>query len=245
MNRRTLKTSRKMYKPLPDSSALDYNRIYDVIDEVVGTKKIAYKDAERFMYQYKDAMRNYGFIRERYDYLSAPDEYMETTVLQNPERALLVKEARGGELPGVKWLLDISTRECLQMRTTVGRLICMLKDEKQRLIMTAHYICMADWKHISAVFGHQDRWAKDIHVNAMKTIDGLFRHGDWYAPDRAADQEIDILIREWRIAERRWYEAQEQKWLAAMDTITAAGASGGGDDMAVSVTDTDEIRRGA
>jgi len=211
MDRRVMKTSQMLYKPLQNGSSLDYNRIYDVIDEVVGTKKIAYKDAERFMYQYKDAMRNYAFIRDRYDYLSAPDEYMETVVLRNPERALMVKEAHGGELPGVKWLLDISARECLRMRTAVGRLICMLKDEKQRLVMTAHYICMADWKHISAVFGHQDRWAKDIHVKAMKVVDGLFRNGDWYAADHAADQEIDILIREWKIAERRWLLAQKER----------------------------------
>ena len=102
MDRRVMKTSKMLYKPLPNGSALDYNRIYDVIDEVVGTKKIAYKNAERFMFQYKDAMRNYAFIRDRYDYLSAPDEYMETVVLRNPERALMVKEAHGGELPGVK-----------------------------------------------------------------------------------------------------------------------------------------------
>ena len=103
MDRRALKTSHMMYKPLPDGSPLDYNRIHDVIDEVVGTKKIAYK-----------------------------------AVLRNPERALMVKEAHGGELPGVKWLLDISAMECLRLRTAVGRLICMLKDEKQRLVMTAH-----------------------------------------------------------------------------------------------------------
>lgn len=87
----------------------------------------------------------------------------------------------------------------------------MLKDERQRLVMTAHYICMADWKHISAVFGHQDRWAKDIHVKAMKVIDGLFRSDDWYAADHAADREIDILIREWKIAERRWMLTQKAR----------------------------------
>ena len=102
------------------------------------------------------------------------------------------------------------------MRTAVGRLICMLKDEKQRLVMTAHYICMADWKHVSAVFGHQARWAKDIHVKAMKVVDGLFRNGDWYAADHAADQEIDILIREWKIAERRWLLAQKERRTSRM-----------------------------
>ena len=48
-------------------------------------------------------------------------------------------------------------------------------------------------------------------MKAMEVIDGLFRSGDWYASDYAADQEIDILIREWKIAERRWMLAQKAR----------------------------------
>jgi len=204
-----LRSTEMIYARLPDGSALDYNLIFDVIDEVLGTKKIAYKEAERFMYQYKDALRNYDAIIERYDYLSHTLDYTEAPYRRNAESAVFVEEARQAELPGVERKLNILKKECAWARNVVCRMICQLKDNKQKLVMTAHYICMADWKEISRVCGYRNRWAKDVHVKAMATVDALYRSGDWNVYDKSADMEIRTIEEIWFRLKNEWQRSQE------------------------------------
>jgi len=204
-----LKSTDMIYKCLPDGSSLDYNLIFDVIDEVLGTERIAYKEAERFMYQYKDALRNYNAIIERYDYLSHTLDYTEESYRRNAERAVLVKEARQAELPGVAGKLKISKKECAWARNAVCRMICQLKDNKQKLVMTAHYICMADWKDISRVCGYKDRWAKDVHVKAMAAIDVLCQNGDYRVYDKSAAVELRMIEEIWYKLRNEWKSNQE------------------------------------
>ena len=205
----TLRSTEMIYARLPDGSALDYNLIFDVIDEVLGTKKIAYKEAERFMYQYKDALRNYDVIKEWYDRLSSPIDYTEASYRRNAERAVFVKEARQAELPGVERKLKISKKECAWARNAVGRMICRLNDNKQKLVMTAHYICMADWKEISRVCGYKNRWAKDVHAKAMAAIDTLYQSGDYSVYDKSAALELRMIEEIWYKLRNEWKSNQK------------------------------------
>lgn len=215
--------TRLVYGPMPDGSSPDYNRIFDVIDEVFGTKQITDKAAERFMYQYRDAMRIYDTVLDRYERMEKALSPTEPRFMRDPTAWLLVSEANARELPGFNARLAAAEIECDHAKLSVGRRICLLENDTQKLVMTARYICMAEWKHISLVLGHKDRWAKDIHVKAMERIN-LALHGGVHIPeDTTVIHEINNLILRWKVAERdATIEDEEKIYKISLDDMRMA-----------------------
>ena len=173
-----MKTMKKMYGRFPDGSTPDYGRIFQAIDEALGKGKSEYPEVEQILHRYRDARRNYVKARERYEELKQPVDCEEQPYLANAERAVLAEEAKAEELPVVEQILVTARTECKQARKETEQLIGMLQNEQQRLVMTAHYLNLDDWKDISAAYGHQARWAKDIHQKAIKKIDRILRDED-------------------------------------------------------------------
>lgn len=223
-----LETSRLLYGKLPDGSSLNYNRICDVIDEVFGNKKVKYKAAERFMYQYKDALKNWNVIMDRYCYVSSvvhPDSDEEGHFMDDPVKLYLEREEIADELPDLENLLKISELECDRAKTNVCRMISMLKKDTWKLVMTARYICMVDWPRISRVYGHDDKWAKTLHWTALAKIENALENGYVYEPDKDAVKEVNDLVLKWKVAERdaglddnlKFYDLDDFRWLLNMD----------------------------
>ena len=208
-----MSANREVYGSMPDGSTPDYNRIFDVIDEVFGTSKIEYSDAERFMWQFKDAARNYEMVRNRYDFIAAPLDCDETPFRKDPTARLPLILKNSHELSSFEKIMLGAEKDYVRARRIVGDKIYSLPDEKQRMVMTAHYLCFTDWKIISRVYGHQDRWAKDVHVTAMEEIDQLLME-NIPEEDLVGDFEIEDMIFQWKTDEfdwKRWEKGKEER----------------------------------
>lgn len=200
-----------IYLKMPDGSVTDYNRIFDATDWVLGTKKNKYKDTERTLYQYRDAMRNLDAVRNRYTDIVAPLCFDEAPYLRNPALGALYSEENRLERSALTKILQTAERESEEARRNVARMIHLLSNDKQKLIMVAHYICFADWKHISAVMGFQNRWAKDVHVRAMKTIEKRLREGGLTELSAQMEFSIRALIHQWKKEESEWEMREREK----------------------------------
>ena len=206
-----LGTNRLIYDKMPDGNAAEYNRIFDVTDEVFGTNKIRYDYAERYMFQYKDAMRNFEMVQNRYDYVITPLAYDAPPFRKDPTARYPQQLRKLAEFPNTEKLLRVAEADCMRARRIVGDLIYSLPNEKMRMVMTAHYLCFADWKTISCVYGHQDRWAKDVHTNAMGLIDQLLCEPEPAEADLVGDFEIEDMMFQWKTDEFEWKVWEKDK----------------------------------
>lgn len=200
-----------IYMKMPDGSVTDYNRIFDVTDRVLGTKKNKYKDTERALYQYRDAMRNLDAVRNRYTDIVAPLHVDEAPYLRNPALRVLASEENRIERSALTKILQTAERESEEAKRNVAGMIHLLSDDRQKLIMVAHYICFAEWKHISAVMGFQNRWAKDVHVRAMKTLKERLCEGELTEQSAQMELSIGSLIRQWKKEESEWDMRNREK----------------------------------
>ena len=198
--KKELAANRAMYGLMPDNTPVDYDRIFDAIDAAFGTNKVRFAYAERFMCQYRDAMRNFELIDNRNQFITAPRQCDESRFRRDPTARLEAEEDNLVEASRLEPVLHDSEADCARTLNDVGGMICQLPDEWQRMVMTAHYLCFVDWKIISRVYGRQDRWAKDVRVKAMAVIDRLLA-------DDAPDSDLVIIedmIRRWKKDEFEW-----------------------------------------
>lgn len=192
-----------IYRTLPDGSSFDHNRVFDIIDATFVDKKktVKFKEAERFMLQYVDAMKSNDAIWERYDNITSPYFFARQRFMKNPTARLEAKEESTKEKKSVGQLVDASEEECLNAWHRVAWMISHVKKREQKLIMAAHYICGADWKWISAVYEHQARWAKDKNLRAMTKIVDLLRKEENFNCSPEIEDEMKGLIEEWKLDE--------------------------------------------
>ena len=220
-------TNALIYKKMPDGSVPDYNRIYDATDEELSAKKIANKNLERFMYQYADAMRSHVMIIDRIECVEMGLPYDQKRYIKDPTGRIEDCLEREKEIPKLEYIWGTSAEELSDARIAVADMICGLKDKDQKQVMVSHYICGADWRLISGVYGKGDRWAKEIHNKAMEEIGQRIRTASGNAPNRKnqikyteggetnqterneavtqeALREIAKLKMEWKNAEHEW-----------------------------------------
>ena len=212
-----LAANRALYGLMPDNTPIDYNRIFDAIDAAFGTSKVRFAYAERFMCQYRDAMRNFELIDNRYQFITAPRQCDESRFRRDPTTRLDEEEDNRVEASRLNPILHEAEMDCARALKDVGGMICRLQDERQRMVMTAHYLCFVDWKIISRVYGRQDRWAKDVHVKAMAVIDRLL------ADDEPVGDPADIedMIRRWKTDEFEWkiWERKRRELIREKDDL--------------------------
>lgn len=200
-----------IFKRMPDGGVPDYNHIFDVIDAALAEKKIVSKETDRFLYRYKDAEKNHDLVQSRYDFIAARLYCDEQRFIRNPANCIMVSEHNEPEISSIEPILELTVKELADIRRILYYLIHLLGNEDQKLVMTAHYVCFAEWNYISRVYGHQDRWAKDVHVRAIKKIEPMI-HQEWNLPD---DPEVilDIseLIFRWKTDEFEYRMAEKHK----------------------------------
>ena len=219
-----LKATEKIFGKMPDGSRPDYNRIYDAADRVFAGKKIEDKALERFLYQYADAVRNHEAVLDREAYAKELS-YDLRRFIKDPTGRIEERIEREKEIPELNFIRELSEAELEEARRAVEALICGIGDEQQKLIMYAHYICGVDWKYISEVFGHQDRWAKDKHTEAIKKLKKTGKSGAFMgrirtskeSGDKNADTsgsyeiESEILEARWKYMEFDWRIEERSK----------------------------------
>ena len=218
MNRKTNRANARIYSRMPDGSVPDYNRINDAADEVLSTNKIANKESERFFYQYADALRNLDTVWYKSECIDMGLEADQKRYMKNPSMRLKDLMDREDELIEIKSILRVASEEHSDARAIVASVICRLQDTDEKRVMVAHYICGAEWKRISEVYGHQDRWAKEKHNVAIKKLGDISTSTD---ADRNQVQTgrdetqsmhgILEMLSEIRRLETEW-ENDEYKW---------------------------------
>ena len=206
-----IESNRIMFDRMPGGNMVDYDRIFNAIDDEFGTKKIEYKKAERYLNQYRDAMRNYGFALDRYEFVTEPLSTSEAMMIRDPTARIIQMERKSTEFPTITKIHSVTQNDRAAALNNASRLIHYLTDDTQRLIMTAHYVCLSDWKHISKVCGHQDRWAKDLHIAAMRTINDVLVSGFDEGHDEAACMEIEKLTYKWAAMEYEYRKKEERE----------------------------------
>ena len=159
-----------IYRKMPDGGNVDYNRILDATDREFFGKKMVDKNAERFLYQYADAMRNQDMVEDRIECIGKGLEYDQKRYTKDPSRRYEDLLDGKDEVPMLKKTLEVTKNELSDARVSLADVICFLEEEDQKLVMVSHYICGAEWRRISCVCGHQDRWAKEIHDKAVEAI---------------------------------------------------------------------------
>ncbi len=200
-----------IFKRMPDGSVPDYNHILDVIDAALAEKKIVSKETERFLYQYKDAAENQYLVRSRYDFIASRLYCDEQRFVRNPTNRIIASEHNEPEISSIEPILELTEKELSDIRRILYNLIHQLKNENQKLVMTAHYVCFAEWNYISRVYGYQDRWAKDVHVRAIKKIEPMI-HQEWnLRDDPEAILDISELIFRWQTDEFEYRMAEKYK----------------------------------
>lgn len=189
-----------LFERFPDGSELDYNRIYDAVDKVlaIGKKKPdPLRDAKRYMFQYRDTQRNLEIIQDRYDLLSAPLSCDEQRFIRNPAGRLDVAAKNARERPAVCKLLYRAEKECNEAKTRVALAIRRLGNDVQKLVITAHFVCGADLKWISTVYGHKSYWAKDVCDKALAIINPHISEEIAGGSFTDAITELEMQIRKW------------------------------------------------
>ena len=159
-----------IYERMPDGSVFDYDRVFDAIDRALAKKEDSMKSTKRYLYQYCDALRDRDVVRERYERLSSPLSYDEKHFIKNPASRLAIAENHALERPSVYDLLDLAEQNCSIAKERVASAIAVLESDDQKIILTAHYLCGADLKWISAVYQHREYWASDLCKKALETI---------------------------------------------------------------------------
>ena len=235
MNRKANRANARIYSRMPDGSVPDYNRINDAADEVLGTNKIANKETERFFYQYADALRNLDAGHDRAECIGMGLEADQKRYMKNPSVRLKDLMDREDERSGLKKIWRVAAEDLSVVRVAVARVICHLGDEDEKRIMVAHYICGAEWKRISEVYGHQDRWAKEKHNVAIKKLGDISasmdadRNPDHLGQDEMQSMheglsEIRRLETEWEDDEYKWQTNEENKPVIPDDIKLVFGA---------------------
>ena len=202
-----------LYTRLPDGSSLNRNRVYDAIDKVTATEKQKddpFRDKKRYLYQYKNALRDRDAVLERYERIISPVTYTDQNVMRDPTRRLSIAEAYRAETSAVQRILAQAEQNCSEAKVRVARVICGLEDETQRLILVAHYVCGADLKWISVVYGHNPYWAKEIRDNSLEIVDcdaGEIA----LKSDTQRTRDLDRLIDKWTEEESKYNETLAQE----------------------------------
>lgn len=194
----------EIYQRFPDGTPVDYNAVFDVIDTVQNSGEIRHKGLKRFMKQFRDANRTNAIIWNRYDEVTCYRSPSETQFIRNPTLRIMAEEANSAEREQMDPLLEASEHESSDAWLAVAGMIGQLKMENQKLVMAAYYLCGADRKKISRVYGHQDRWAVELCRGALDTLSRLEQGVPWTDD---AEAEISKLIQKWKTDETA-YEAK-------------------------------------
>ncbi len=193
----------QLYGKFPDGSDLDFNRIFDAVDKVQGGKPDSMKNVKRFLYQYSDALRNRDLIRDRFDILYSPLHYDAAQFMKNPSGFVSLIESYDLERSSVSELLSRAEEELDEAKRCVAWAVGLLGTEKEKLVITAHYVCSADLKWISTVYHHRTYWAQRICNQALKKIDAHIGE-----PNEATDcGELDTLIAKWEKADKEFRDS--------------------------------------
>lgn len=193
------KVAALLYEKLPDGSALDFNRIFDAVDSVQGNKQ-KMKSVKRFLYQYSDAQRNRDLIRDRYDIVFSPLHTNGKQFMKNPSGFVSVIESYDQERPFISELLSKAEKELAEANRNIAWVVGLLEKEKEKLVITAHFVCGADLKWISMVYYHRTYWAQEVCDRALKVIN--VHMGE---PAGTIDcGELDCLIAKWKKDDREF-----------------------------------------
>ena len=203
-----LKLNAEIFKKMPDGSIPDYNIIYDAVDDLFSAKKIADRESERSLYQYADASRNHDMVEDRIECVSVLP-YDSKRFIKDPTARIEEYREREKEVPLLRKTYALSESELMESKSMVAGLICGIGDEVLRQIMVAHYICGADWKRISAVYGYKDRWAKDRHNDAIQMIREAVKSADNGGADEDGPSKSCTLAGDKEMIE---IERMEIKW---------------------------------
>lgn len=186
------KVAALLYEKLPGDSDLDFNRIFDAVDSVQGSNPYM-KSVKRFLYQYSDAQRNRDLIRDRYDIVFSPLHVNVKQFMKNPSGFISLIESYDQERSVIDELLHKAEKELAEAKRRTGWAVGLLEKEKEKLVITAHYICGADLKWISTVYHHETYWAS---VVCNKALEKIHAHMDELAETTDCG-ELDRLIRKW------------------------------------------------
>jgi len=194
----------RVYRRLPDGSVLDFNHVFDAIDQALAPEKPdPMRSTKRFLYQYRDAIRNQKVVEERYEYVKDRLIHSDKMDLKDPTSRLDIVDGSAAEGAELRELLAEADKECAAARKRVAAAVCSLKDEKAQIVITAHYICEADLKWISAVYGYRSYWAKEVRDKALTEL-SVSR-----STNRASGNTADLerLISKWNEDEARYKAA--------------------------------------
>lgn len=186
------KVAALLYEKLPDGSELDFNRIFDAVDDVQGSDPDM-KSVKRFLYQYSDAARNRNLIRDRYDMLFSPLHTNGKLFMNNPSGFVSLIESYDQERPFVSELLSKAEKELGEAKRQIAWAVGLLEKKNEKIVVTAHYVCGADLKWISMVYHHRTYWAQEVCDRALGKINAHMGE-----PAGAMDcDELDRLIGKW------------------------------------------------
>ena len=116
------------------------------------------------------------------------------------DQATLSIESSDQERPIVSALLSKAEEGLDEAKRYVAWAVGLLDKEKEKLVITAHYVCGADLKWISMVYHHQTYWAQRICNQAFKQIDAHIGESN-----EATDcGELDTLIAKWEKADKEF-----------------------------------------
>lgn len=180
----------EIYRNFPDGRPVGFNEIFDALDTARDAGEIRHKELKRFLYQYRDAKRCNDLIWNRYGDVERFLSPTEKPFMKNSTLRIEYEEARAVERPQLEGLLDRTEYEAFDAWQAVAGMISQLTNENQKLVMVAHYLCDAKWDRISAVYGHQTRWSRELHRNALNALDGM-------EAGAADGPEIVKLVRKW------------------------------------------------
>ena len=186
------KVASQLYEKLPDGSDVDFNRIFHAVDAVQGTDQDK-RSAKRFLYQYSDALRNRNLIQDRYDIVFSPLHINEKQFMKNSSGFISLIESYDQERPIISKLLSKAEKELTEAKRHVAWAIGLLEKEKEKLVITAHYVCGADLKWVSTVYRHKTYWAQEVCSKALEKINAHMEE----AAETMNSDELDRLIGKW------------------------------------------------
>ena len=112
-------------------------------------------------------------------------------------------EDNASEISSVHDLLLQAEKECDEAKNNVAHAICALDKDEQKIVLAAHYVCGADLKWMSSVYGHWTNWGDEVRDRALKKMPIEEGVGDC--------TELDRLIRQWQEDEAEFKAFLEQK----------------------------------
>ena len=195
------KVTALLYEKLPGGSDLDFNRIFDAVDDVQGSD-LDMKSVKRFLYQYSDAARNRNLIRDRNDIVCSLLHSHRKQLMKNPEGFVSMIESYDQERPFIAELLSKAENELAEAKRNVSWAIGLLEKEKEKLVIIAHYVCGADLKWISSVYHHRTYWAQVVCNEALKIINAHMGE----AVESTDCGELDRLIDKWEKGDEEFRE---------------------------------------